>query len=120
MNTKNITGSQIRFYRRQRGWTQHKLAEILMAAGVPITRSIIANIETQRCAVTDIEIVSIAGALQIPVVRFFTGDLPADCTGALKIKPVAKSPPPSRRLVKLARWLSGPARKLFGNRQGRQ
>jgi DNA-binding XRE family transcriptional regulator len=50
-NAKNLTGQKIRLYRKQRGWTQNMLAASLQKMGVPITRHIIANIETQRCSV---------------------------------------------------------------------
>ena len=45
---KNLTGQKIRLFRKQRGWTQDRLASSLQRLGVPITRSLIANIETQR------------------------------------------------------------------------
>jgi transcriptional regulator with XRE-family HTH domain len=53
---KNLTGQKIRFFRNQRGWTQEALAESLQKMGIPITRHIIANIETQRSSVTDCQI----------------------------------------------------------------
>lgn len=62
---KNLTGPQIRLFRKRRGWTQHRLAESFKKAGIPITRDIIASIETQRCCVTDCQIVYFAQALGV-------------------------------------------------------
>ena len=56
-NAKNLTGPQIRLFREKRGWTQHQLAKSFQKAGVPITRDIIASIETQRCSMTDCQII---------------------------------------------------------------
>jgi transcriptional regulator with XRE-family HTH domain len=62
---KNLVGLKIRQIREKRGWTQHQLAEAFKKVGILITRDIIANIETQRCAVTDYQIVFFARALAI-------------------------------------------------------
>ena len=48
-NPRNLVGGTIRKLRRERKWTQYELAERFRNAGLPITRNIIANIETQRC-----------------------------------------------------------------------
>lgn len=53
---KNLVGSQIRQLREKRGWTQQRLNESFKKAGIPISRDMIASIETQRCAVTDYQI----------------------------------------------------------------
>jgi transcriptional regulator with XRE-family HTH domain len=60
---KNLVGSQIRQLREKRGWTQKQLSESFKKAGIPISRDIIASIETQRCAVTDYQIVFFARVL---------------------------------------------------------
>lgn len=62
---KNLTGSMIRQFREQRGWTQYELANGFRKLGVPITRCIIANIETQRCSVTDCQLVLFARLLGV-------------------------------------------------------
>jgi transcriptional regulator with XRE-family HTH domain len=62
---KNLTGLKIRLFREKRGWTQHRLAESLQKTGVSITRDVIANIETQRCPVTDCQIVLFARILGV-------------------------------------------------------
>ena len=88
MKIKNLTGPKIRFYRKQQKWTQQTLADHLQAMRVGISRQIIANIETQRCTVTDCEIASIAKTLKIPIVLFFSDDVLADFSGALEIHPL--------------------------------
>jgi transcriptional regulator with XRE-family HTH domain len=62
---KNLTGLRIRMFREKRGWCQRELAEALSEIGVPITRDIIANIETQRCPVTDYQVVFFARILGV-------------------------------------------------------
>jgi transcriptional regulator with XRE-family HTH domain len=68
---RNLTGQQIRFFRRQRKWTQQKLAEALQKMGLPITRHVIANIETLRTEVTDCQLVCFAAALRVSVHSLF-------------------------------------------------
>lgn len=55
----------IRQCREKRGWTQYQLAELFRKMGIPITRYIIANIETQRCPVTDYQLVFFARVLGV-------------------------------------------------------
>lgn len=55
----------IRQFREKRGWTQYELADSFRKMGLPITRSIIANIETQRCSVTDCQMLFFARVLGI-------------------------------------------------------
>ena len=62
---KNLTGLMIRQFREKRGWTQHQLADAFRKMGVPITRCIIANIETQRCVVTDCQVLFFARVLGV-------------------------------------------------------
>jgi len=64
-HSKNLAGPQIRLFREERGWTQHTFAKLLRRIGVPITRDIIANIETQRCPVTDCQLVLFAKVLGV-------------------------------------------------------
>ena len=68
---KNLTGQNIRWLRKSRKITQHRLADVFQKMGIPITRSIIANIETQRCSVTDFQLVGFTRALQVPLQSFF-------------------------------------------------
>jgi transcriptional regulator with XRE-family HTH domain len=62
---KNLTGLMIRQFREKRGWTQYQLADSFRKMGVPITRCIIANIETQRCPVTDCQLALFARILGV-------------------------------------------------------
>lgn len=61
----------IRQFREKRGWTQHELADSFRKMGVPITRCIIANIETQRCSITDCQLVLFARILGVSWKSFF-------------------------------------------------
>ena len=90
---KNLTGHKIRFFRNQRGWTQEALAESLQKMGIPITRHIIANIETQRSPVTDCQLAFIAKALQVPLLSFFFDDADlADLGSTVGVKPPSVKP----------------------------
>jgi transcriptional regulator with XRE-family HTH domain len=63
----NLTGQQIRKFRTNRRWTQVKLAGKLRKLGFRITRSMIANIETQRRSITDRQLACFAEVLRIPL-----------------------------------------------------
>ena len=62
---KNLTGLMIRQCREKRGWTQYQLADSFRKMGVPVTRYVIANIETQRCPVTDFQLFFFARILGV-------------------------------------------------------
>ncbi|HUZ06016.1 MAG TPA: helix-turn-helix transcriptional regulator [Candidatus Paceibacterota bacterium] len=66
-----MTGQQIQAFRKKRKWSQRRLAAIIREMGAPITREIIANLETQRSRVKDYQLVFLAKALQIPVNSLF-------------------------------------------------
>jgi len=93
----NLTGRKIRFFRIERKWTQEKLAEALQKMSLPITRQIIANIETQRTLVTDRQLFFVASALRIPVSSLFPcGTGTAHATHVLP-DPTPEKLPPARR-----------------------
>jgi transcriptional regulator with XRE-family HTH domain len=66
-NARNLAGQQIRGFRRRRKWSQEKLARTIQGMGVPVTRGIIANLESQRTRAKDYQLVFLAKALQIPL-----------------------------------------------------
>jgi transcriptional regulator with XRE-family HTH domain len=68
---RNLTGQQIQAFRKKRKWSQRRLAAVIREMGAPITREIIANLETQRTRVKDYQLVFLAKALQIPVNSLF-------------------------------------------------
>ena len=68
---RNLTGQQIRAFRRNRKWSQSKLAGVIRTMGAPMTREIIANLETRRTRVKDYDLVLVAKALQIPMDSLF-------------------------------------------------
>ena len=53
---ENVIGQNVAKFRYQRGWTQDELVGRLQLRGCYMTRDILANIETQRCVVTDRQI----------------------------------------------------------------
>src|ERR1017187_8742053 len=53
---ENVIGQNVAKFRYQRGWTQDELVGKLQLLGCYMTRDILANIETQRCVVTDKQI----------------------------------------------------------------
>jgi transcriptional regulator with XRE-family HTH domain len=52
----NVIGKNVAKFRYQQGWTQDELVGKLQLMGRYMTRDILANIETQRCVVTDKQI----------------------------------------------------------------
>lgn len=52
----NVIGKNVAKFRYQRRWTQDELVGKLQLLGCYMTRDILANIETQRCVVTDKQI----------------------------------------------------------------
>jgi len=68
---RNLTGQQIQTFRRNRKWSQSKLAGVIRTMGAPMTREIIANLETRRTRVKDYDLVLVAKALQIPMDSLF-------------------------------------------------
>ena len=78
----NVVGRNVSRERFQRGWTQDELATKMQLLGCPMTRDILASIETRRCIVTDkqIEFFAEVFGIQIqqlfPAVRHFVGKPP--------------------------------------------
>jgi len=52
----NVIGPNVAKFRYQRNWTQDDLVGRLQLLGCYMTRDMLANIETQRCIVTDKQI----------------------------------------------------------------
>lgn len=67
----NVVGQNIVKFRHQRGWTQDELAAKLQLLGCNMSRQILANIETRRCAVTDSQIIFLSEVFSIPVKDLF-------------------------------------------------
>jgi transcriptional regulator with XRE-family HTH domain len=61
----NIVGPKVRELRKARGWTQDQLAARMQIAGSEMTREVLANIETQRSGVDDMEIQQFAHVLRV-------------------------------------------------------
>jgi transcriptional regulator with XRE-family HTH domain len=67
----NVIGQNVAKFRYQRNWTQEELVAKLQLLGCYMTRDILANIETQRRIVTDIQIRFFAEAFGISLVELF-------------------------------------------------
>ena len=77
----NVIGPNVAKYRYQRNWTQDDLVGKLQLVGCYMTRDMLANIETQRCPVTDKQIEFFAHVLGVeerdlfPIKRHFNGQV---------------------------------------------
>ncbi len=67
----NITGSQIKKFRRRAGLSQRQLSEKLELEAVYTCRGSISRIENGQRAVTDIELFAIAKVLSVSVNELF-------------------------------------------------
>jgi len=56
----NVIGQNVAKFRYLRGWTQEELVGKLQLAGCDISRAVLANIETQRRIVTDVQVDALA------------------------------------------------------------
>jgi transcriptional regulator with XRE-family HTH domain len=98
---RNLTGQQIQAFRRKRKWSQSKLAGVIRTMGAPMTREIIANLETRRTRVKDYDLVLVARALQIPVDSLFL------CEARATNFPDAFNDNPQSQNPLEARWRNG-------------
>ena len=107
----NVIGQNVAKFRYQRGWTQDELVGKLQLLGCYMTRDILANIETQRCIVTDkqieflAEIFGVKEGCMFPDKRRLNGRMVG-----LDMKIVTRRPSANRRPRKKAR-LAHPAKK---------
>jgi transcriptional regulator with XRE-family HTH domain len=67
--TRNLCGPAVARLRRQQGLTQAELRDRCRDAGWSAARSVLAKIEKQNRAVSDYELVALAGALGVGVMR---------------------------------------------------
>jgi len=94
----NVIGQNVAKFRYERGWTQDELVGKLQLIGCYMTRDILANIETQRCVVTDkqieflSEIFGVKEGCFFPEKRRMSGRLVG-----LDMKIVTRRPCPNRR-----------------------
>ncbi len=118
---RNLTGQQIRAFRRNQKWSQSKLAEVIRTMGASMTREIIANLETRRTRAKDYDLVLVAKALQIPVDSLFSGKARAtNFPDAFNNNPQSQNPLETRRrngqlnpFTRMARKLGKFAKRLI-------
>lgn len=67
----NAIGQNVAKFRYQRNWTQEELVAKLQLLGCYMTRDILANIETQRRIVTDIQVRFFAEAFGISMAELY-------------------------------------------------
>jgi len=121
---RNLTGQQIQTFRRNRKWSQSKLAGVIRTMGVPMTREIIANLETRRTRVKDYDLVLVAKALQIPMDLLFPSEARAtNFPGAFDNNPRSQNPLETRRrngqlnpFTRMARKIGKFAKRLITRR----
>jgi transcriptional regulator with XRE-family HTH domain len=121
---KNLAGQRIRSFRKKRKWTQHGLASVFQKMGVPITREIIANVETQRSRVKDYQLILFAKALQVPLISLFPdGAGTTNSPDVFNNNPQSQNPLEARRrngqfspFTRLARKIGKFAKRLITRR----
>ena len=67
----NITGEQIKYYRKMRKLSQQQLSDKLETLAVYICRGSISRIEDGSRTITDIELYGLSEILQVPIEKFF-------------------------------------------------
>ena len=67
----NVIGQNVAKFRYQRNWTQDELVAKLQLLGCYMTRDILANIETQRRIVTDVQVRFFAEVFGVPLAELF-------------------------------------------------
>ena len=75
MSDRNIIGHNIKHFRKLKNLTQEELAAKLNVLGLSIDRPMISRIECQSREITDIEIYTIAKALNVSVDQLFKSKL---------------------------------------------
>jgi transcriptional regulator with XRE-family HTH domain len=72
----NSVGPRIRFWRKVRGWSQEQLAGKVQIKGPPLSRDVIANIETQRSSVPADWMPAFAAVLEVDILDLFSPSHP--------------------------------------------
>jgi transcriptional regulator with XRE-family HTH domain len=78
----NLIGSQVRKWRRKKGWSQEVLATKLQLRGWNISRDSLASLELQRRRVPDCEMLYLARVLGIRLDDLFPKNLPLNKIGS--------------------------------------
>jgi transcriptional regulator with XRE-family HTH domain len=67
----NLNGRNVARLRYLKGWTQNKLVAKIQIRGCYMTRAILANIESRRSSVNDLQIAYLADALGVEINDLF-------------------------------------------------
>ena len=71
MSNKNIIGANIRFYRKEKNYTQKELIARLGIQGIDLDEPKLSRIENQLRPILDYEVLAFAKALDIPISYLF-------------------------------------------------
>jgi len=78
MKMCNLIGPQVRKLREEKGWTQRTLSEKLQVAGLGISRSSFAKVESRLIKVSDNELFYFARVFNVSLCRLFPSINPND------------------------------------------
>jgi transcriptional regulator with XRE-family HTH domain len=78
----NLIGSQVRKWRRKKGWSQEVLATRLQLRGWSISRDSLASLELQRRRVPDCEMLYLSRVLGVRLEELFPNNLPLNKIGS--------------------------------------
>jgi transcriptional regulator with XRE-family HTH domain len=71
MKMCNLIGPQVRKLREEKGWTQRTLSEKLQVAGLDISRSSLAKVESRLIKVSDNELFYFARVFNVSLCQLF-------------------------------------------------
>lgn len=71
LSNKNIIGANIRFYRKEKKYTQKDLIARLGIHGIDLDEPKLSRIETQQRPILDYEVLAFSKALNIPIEYLF-------------------------------------------------
>lgn len=95
-----VIADRVRQYRTQRGWSVRELAERCAAAGLPLNRGVLTNLETgKRAAISIDELLVLADVLRVPFPTLF---IPVGDTRQFQITPTRAVDPYAAYL-----WVTG-------------
>ncbi len=83
MKMCNLIGPQVRKLREEKGWTQRTLSEKLQVAGLDISRSSLAKVESRLIKVSDNELFYFARVFNVSLCRLFPSMVLRELVGSI-------------------------------------
>ncbi len=71
LNVANITGKNIKKFRKKQKITQEDLCARMQVMGFKISRSDISKLETGKRFITDVEVVGFSNALKVDIMELY-------------------------------------------------